>query len=202
MDRSTKSDDTIKNKNQSEKGRDQKPLKFAATKTNPKSEENDDIRSVFSDLTFTVAAAPTSYQTYLKSDATGTEIPEEPTIKGIFAAAGDGMQVPAGAAPHSMDKITVEIHKSQVTMLAKKGATIVNQGDNSYSVNFIMFSNLASNQGRNSGVYKNNVNGEVNPPYLLNAPIFGNNEADHNPETCPSSVFQPTHVTRGAQWRC
>ena len=54
--------------------------------------------------------------------------------KGIFAGSSDWMQAPDAAAPYSMDSIIIEIHKSQVAMMAKKGANIVNQGDNHYSM--------------------------------------------------------------------
>ena len=103
------------------------------TKANPKVEDNDDTRLVFSDPTFTVAAAPTTEQACLVSAATFTTtstIPDDRIIKDIFAAEGDWMQSPNDPAPRSKDIIIVEITKSQVSMLAKKGATIVDQGGN------------------------------------------------------------------------
>ena len=69
------------------------------------------------------------------------------------------MQVSAVAAPQSMDTITVEIPKSQVSMLVKKGDTIVYKEVNDYSMSVMTLSNLAPNQFRNSGVYRNKLNG-------------------------------------------
>ena len=85
-----------------------------------------------------------------------------------------------------MDSITFEIPKSQLAMLAKNSATIVDQGDSSYLMNVVTLSTLALGD---SGVYKNNLNWEVNPSYLLNTPTPGDNEADPNPSTFPSSIF-------------
>ena len=47
-----------------EKARDQQALKAAATKIEPEAEYNDDTRSVFIDLTFTIAAVHTMAQAY------------------------------------------------------------------------------------------------------------------------------------------
>ena len=49
------------------------------------------------------------------------------------------MQVSADDTPLSMDTTTVEIPKSQVAMMDKKGATIVDQGGNSYPMNEMAF---------------------------------------------------------------
>ena len=104
-------------------------------------------------------AAFTTAQYYSASSGTGTNIPEYPTIKGIFADSGAWMQISAVAAPQSMDTITVEIPKSQVSMLVKKGDTIVYKEVNDYSMSVMTLSNLAPNQFRNSGVYRNKLNG-------------------------------------------
>ena len=69
------------------------------------------------------------------------------------------MQVSDAAAPRSKDTITVEITRSQVAMLAKKVATIVNQGSNSDSMNTMTFSTLLPDQRCDSWFYKNNLNG-------------------------------------------
>ena len=37
-------------------------------------------------------------------------------------------------------------------------------------MNTILFSTLAPNQSRDSGVYKDNLNEDTKPPYLINAP--------------------------------
>ena len=90
-----------------------------------------------------VAAVPTTPQAYSFSSYTCTAtstIPEYPTTKGIFAAAGDHMHVPDIAAPRSTDRIIVEIPKSQVAIMAKKGATIVDQGGNYYSMSVVILS--------------------------------------------------------------
>ena len=42
-------------------------------------------------------------------------------MKGFFYAAGDWMQVSTSATQIIMDTITIEIPKSQVVMLAKRG---------------------------------------------------------------------------------
>ena len=81
-----------------------------------------------------VAAAPSMVQEYFSSATMGmatSTIPEDPTTNGIFAADGDHMQVSSAAAPRSTDIITIEILQCQVATLAKKGATIVDQGVNS-----------------------------------------------------------------------
>ena len=168
-----------------------------ATNTEPKSEGNDDTRLVFSNLKFTVVAAPTTAQAYSASAATGTAIPEDPNIKGIFSASGAQMQVSAAAAPRSMDTITVEIPRSQVAMMDKRGATIVNQGVNSYSMNTMTFSNIAPNQIRDSGAYNNNLNWEVKPTYLLNPLTSGDNETETNPAAFLSSVFLALLMSSG-----
>ena len=62
MDRSTKTDEFIKNKNFLDNNCERKTLKIAATKTETNSEEVDDYKSVLSDLTFTFGAAPDRVQ--------------------------------------------------------------------------------------------------------------------------------------------
>ena len=111
------------------------------------------------DLTFTVAVAPTTAQAYSSSAATVTVIPEDPTIKGVFADSGARMQVLATAGPYSVDTVTAEIPKSQVATLDQKGTTIVDQGGNYYSMSAMTLSTLVPTQCRDSGVYSNNLNG-------------------------------------------
>ena len=104
MDWSTKTYESSKKKNWQEKNRKRKTLKAASTKTETKSEEVDDSKSVFSDITFTVATASDIFQAHSVSDT--ISIPEDPTIKGIFPAAGAQMQVSADATPSDIDTIT------------------------------------------------------------------------------------------------
>ena len=111
-----------------------------------------------------VTAAPTMNQAYSASFATDMSIPEDPTIKDIFDAAGDLMQLSATVAPCSMDNITFEITKYQVAIMDQKGATSVNQRGNSYYMNAMMLSTLSPNQCHSSRVYMSNLNGEANPP--------------------------------------
>ena len=66
----------------------------------------DDSNLVFSDLTFKVAAAP-QYQSLLVT----TLIPEDPTIKSIFAAAGVWMKMSDAATPSDINTITIDIPK-------------------------------------------------------------------------------------------
>ena len=108
MGRSTKPYDTSNNKKFRDKNHKSKALKSTETKTENKSEEVDDSKSVLSDLIFTVSDAPAR----------------------VFASAGACMQVSASENPSSIDTITIEIPKSQVAMLAKKGATLVGHGVN------------------------------------------------------------------------
>ena len=189
---------TSKTKNWKDKGRDWKYLKAASTKNDTKVEDNDDTRSVFSDLTFTFTAAPTTAQAYLASDTMGTAIPEDDTIKIIFAASGVCMQVSGAATPCFIDNITIEIPKSQVATIDKRGATIIDQEGNFCSMSMMTLSTSAKNQCRNSGVYRNKLNEEYNPPYLLKNPTSGNNEAKTNPETRPYSIFCLNHVIGGS----
>ena len=108
--------------------------------------------------------ALTTSQAYLASAATGMAILEDPTSKVIFAAASAWIQVSASVALRSIYSIIIEITKSQVALLAKKGATIVDQGGNYYSMGVITLSTLATNQFHASGFYRNNLNEEANPP--------------------------------------
>ena len=85
----------------------------------------DDPKSVFSDITFTVVAALARVQFHYNSAT--TSIPEDPTIKSIFATAGARMQVSAAATLSSINPITIEIPKSHMAMLAKKGATVIDK---------------------------------------------------------------------------
>ena len=97
MDQSTNKDDTNKTKNRQENNREHVVIKAAATNTETKSKEADYPKLVFSDLTFTVPAAPDKVQAHYALSTTCTAIAEEPTIKGICAAAGAHMQVSAAS---------------------------------------------------------------------------------------------------------
>ena len=93
----------------------------------------DGSKSLPIDLTFTVTVAPDRVQSHSVLYITYT--PDYTTIKYIFAAKGAHMQVLSAATPSSIDTITIEVPKSQVSMLAKKGGTLIDQGVNSYSMN-------------------------------------------------------------------
>ena len=95
-------------------------------------------------------------------------IPEDLIVKVIFAAAGARAQVSNSSTQSSMAIITIDIPKYQVDMLAKNGATLVYQRDNSYSPNAMMFSNRKYRGNINDGSSKNKLNWQINPTYLLN----------------------------------
>ena len=76
----------------------------------------------------TVAASPVRVQPH--SVLATTYIPENPTIKGIFDTTGDWMQVSAAETPSDIGTITIDTTKSQVAIMAKKGATIIDQRGN------------------------------------------------------------------------
>ena len=62
------------------------------------------------------------------------------------------------------DTVTLVIHKYQVDMLAKNGATLVDQGGNSYSINSLM---LSGRMSLDCGIYKPKSNGDSNIKYLI-----------------------------------
>ena len=72
MDQYTNTDNASKTKNCQEKNIDSKSLKAQATNTETNSEEADDPKSVFSDLTFTVTDAHSKVQDHSASATTGT----------------------------------------------------------------------------------------------------------------------------------
>ena len=74
------------NKNCRENKNERRDLKASATKADTNSEEADDSKTVFSDLTLTVAASPDQVQ--LHSASATLSVPEDPTIKGKFSAEG------------------------------------------------------------------------------------------------------------------
>ena len=122
MDQLTKTYKTNKNNNWREKNYELKSLKAAATKTETKLKEVDDYKSVFSDITFTVVTDPDIVQSH--SASATTSIAEDPTIKVIFSAVGNQIKVPAAVTPGAINIIRIEVTKSQVAMLRKKGDTI------------------------------------------------------------------------------
>ena len=72
--------------------------------------------------------------------------------------------------------VTLVIPKSQVSMLDQKGATLVDQGGNSYFMIALMISDCKS---LNHGISKPTSNGETNSPYLLQpslSPSYSNKE--------------------------
>ena len=111
--------------------RENKSLKATETNTETKSEEGGDFKSFFGDFTFMVTSDPAKVQDHSASAATVMSIPEDPTTKGIFDAASAQMQVSASYAQSYVYTITIDIPKSQVAMLSKKGAALVDQGVNS-----------------------------------------------------------------------
>ena len=74
------------------------------------------------------------------------------------------MQVSDAETPSAIDTITIKITKSQVAMLSNKGATIIDQGGNSYSINALTLSNRMFHEYGVNGYYKNKTNGDINPP--------------------------------------
>ena len=89
------------------------------------------------------------------------------------------MQVSVADTQSAMDTITIEIHNSQVAVLSKKMATLVDQGGNSYSMNSMKLSNRKSWENSNDGSSNNNFKGDINPPYLLDTLSSWNNEDVH-----------------------
>ena len=75
------------------------------------------------------------------------------------------MQVSDAETPSAINTITIDIPKSQVAMLSKKGDTIIYQGSNSYSMNALTLSKRMFHEDGVNGDYKNKVNGKINPPY-------------------------------------
>ena len=69
------------------------------------------------------------------------------------------MQVSYAETASAIDTITIEITKSQVTMLSQKGTTIIVQGGNSYSMNALTLSNRMFHEYGVNGDYKNKFNG-------------------------------------------
>ena len=107
-----------KNRNWKERKKYHRTLKASTTKADTNSEEADDSNTVFSDSIFTVADASDQVQSHSTSDKLA--IPEDKTIKGIFDAASDQMQVLETITTSDSDTVTLVIHKSQVEMLAKR----------------------------------------------------------------------------------
>ena len=151
-----------KKKNWRDKKNDRRNMKASATKTHTKSEEVDNSKTVFSDLIFVVTASPDKVQSHYASATSA--IPEDPTIKDIFAAAGALMQVMEAETTRNTYTVNPEIPNCQVSMLFKKGATLVDQGGNSYSMNALILSGCTS---LGNGNPKPIVNGETNKPYLI-----------------------------------
>ena len=177
-----------KNKNWRQKENDRINLKASATKTDTKSEEEDDSKTVFSDLTFTVASVPSHVQSHSTLDASA--IPEYPTIKGIFSAAGTRIQVLFTTITSNIDTLTLVIPKSQMAMLANKGATLVDQGGYVYLSNALMLSDCKSLY---HVIYKPIANGETNTPYLLQPSL----SPSYTKEEIPSSKCLASLMSSG-----
>ena len=117
---------------------------------------------MFIDLTFMVATPPAQVQSH--STSATSAIPEDTTIKGIFVAVGAQMRVLVAATKSDTDTVNLEIPKSQVYMMSKKGYNLVGQGGNSYSMNALM---LSGHPSLGLGISNPTVNGDTNAPYLL-----------------------------------
>ena len=74
------------------------------------------------------------------------------------------MQVSATATTRNKYTINIVITKSQVTMLAKKEATLIDKGIKSYSMNALM---LSGRRSLDHGISKPGPNRETKKPYLL-----------------------------------
>ena len=145
-----------------------------------------------------VTAAPAMPQTHSLSATTVMAtyiIPEDPTIKGIFAAASAQIQAPAVAAPRSTDTIIVEVPIYQVSILYKMGSTIFDKGSNSNSMSVVTLAPHTPDQCRAGRYYGSNPGGEVNSPYLLTigdikcGTISNDNDDETDPEDLPPSVM-------------
>ena len=150
------------NKNWRENKNNRRTLKYSATKADTESEEADYSSTVFSDLTFTVAAASDQVQSYTTSAISA--ITEDTTIKGIFNAIYSQIQVSGTTTTSDTETVTLVIPNPRVAMLAKKGATLFDQGGNSYLINALMLLGCTS---FDHGIYKPKYNGGTNSPYLL-----------------------------------
>ena len=89
------------------------------------------------------------------------------------------MRVSSDTTPSDMDTIMIEIPKSQVAMLLKKGSTLIDQGGDSYSMNASRISNIMFNEDGVNGASNNKVNEEIKPPYLLYSVTLCANEEVH-----------------------
>ena len=69
------------------------------------------------------------------------------------------MQVSDAESPSAIDTITIEIPKSQVAMLTKNRATLIDQGGDSYSMNILTLSNFMFHEDGVNGASDNIVNG-------------------------------------------
>ena len=112
------------------------------------------------------------------------------------------VQVSSAAPTSNTYTVTLDIPKSQLDIINKRGGTLVDQGVNSYSINTLMLpccmsighgiSNTTDNRETNAPYLlqssiapsyskedipsRNKVNGEINPPYLFNIITFCANE--------------------------
>ena len=111
-----------------------------------------------------------------------------------FSATGAQMQVSSASTQSAMDTITVDIPKSQVVILAKKGANLVDQGGNSYSTNAMPVLNRKSLKNSNDGASKKNFNGYINPPYLLDTLSY-----HMSTQLALIAFFGLTHTIGGAE---
>ena len=90
----------------------------------------------------------------------------------------------------NIDTLTLVIPKSQMAMLAKKGATLVDQGRNVYLSNALMLSDCKSLY---HVIYKPISNGETNTPYLLQPSL----SPSYTKEEIPSSNFLASPMSSG-----
>ena len=70
----------------------------------------------------------------------------------------------ASSTTRDTDTVTLDITKSQVAILAKRGTTLVDQGRNSYLMNALMLSGCTY---LGHGMYKPTVNRVTKAPYFL-----------------------------------
>ena len=74
------------------------------------------------------------------------------------------MQVSATATTSNIDTVTLEIPKSQFSMMSERGANLVHKGRNSYLINSLM---LSGHTSLGHGMYKPTINEDTNTHYLL-----------------------------------
>ena len=187
MDRSTKTDDANNNKNWQENNHERKSLKAVSINIETKSEEVDYYKSFSSDITFTIAAAPAKVQAHSASATTGTVINGYPTIKGIFAFVGAWMQVSYDATQSSMGTIPLRYLSTSFPCWPKRGILLLTKEATPTPWMPCRSQTAILVKNSNYGDSNNNLNGEINSPYLLDTLSSFNNEDVHSTRT--SDIF-------------